>query len=82
VTLSAFGEKKFETSGEYFQQLGREYDSQTERDGGSSCISFSRLFRGNPEVILIASGSEVSVAVQAHESLMTQGIRSRVVSMA
>jgi transketolase len=36
---------------------------------------------GNPEVILIASGSEVIVAVNAHEALLTEGIRSRVVSM-
>jgi transketolase len=36
---------------------------------------------GNPEVILIASGSEVILAVQAHEKLLTEGIRSRVVSM-
>ncbi len=36
---------------------------------------------GNPEVILIASGSEVSLAVEAHESLLIEGIRSRVVSM-
>jgi transketolase len=36
---------------------------------------------GNPEVILIASGSEVSVAVDAHETLLAQGISSRVVSM-
>lgn len=36
---------------------------------------------GDPQVIIIASGSEVSVAVQAHESLLTEGIRSRVVSM-
>ena len=36
---------------------------------------------GNPEVILIASGSEVSLAVQAHEKLVADGIRSRVVSM-
>jgi transketolase len=35
----------------------------------------------NPEVILIASGSEVSLAVNAHETLLTEGIRSRVVSM-
>ena len=35
----------------------------------------------NPEVILIASGSEVSLAVDAHERLLTEGIRSRVVSM-
>ncbi len=36
---------------------------------------------GNPEVILIASGSEVSLAVDAHEALLAGGIRSRVVSM-
>jgi transketolase len=37
--------------------------------------------QGNPEVILIASGSEVSLAVEAHEKLVAEGIRSRVVSM-
>jgi transketolase len=36
---------------------------------------------GNPEVILIATGSEVSLAVEAHEKLFAEGIRSRVVSM-
>ena len=36
---------------------------------------------GNPQVILIASGSEVSLAVEAHEKLLAEGIRSRVVSM-
>ena len=36
---------------------------------------------GNPEVILIATGSEVSLAVNAHERLVAEGIRSRVVSM-
>ncbi|HET7440879.1 MAG TPA: transketolase [Terriglobales bacterium] len=36
---------------------------------------------GNPEVILIASGSEVSLAVEGHERLLAEGIRSRVVSM-
>jgi transketolase len=36
---------------------------------------------GDPDVMLIASGSEVSLAVEAHESLIAQGIRSRVVSM-
>jgi transketolase len=36
---------------------------------------------GDPEVILIASGSEVATAVQAHEKLLAEGIRSRVVSM-
>jgi transketolase len=36
---------------------------------------------GNPEVILIASGSEVSLAIETHEQLLAEGIRSRVVSM-
>lgn len=36
---------------------------------------------GNPEVIIIASGSEVGLAIEAHENLLTEGIRSRVVSM-
>lgn len=36
---------------------------------------------GKPEVILIASGSEVSLVVDAHEKLLAEGIRSRVVSM-
>jgi len=35
----------------------------------------------DPDVILIASGSEVSLAVEAHERLQAEGIRSRVVSM-
>ena len=36
---------------------------------------------GKPEVILIASGSEVILALQAHEQLSSEGIKSRVVSM-
>jgi transketolase len=36
---------------------------------------------GKPDVILIASGSEVNLAVEAHEHLRAEGIRSRVVSM-
>ena len=36
---------------------------------------------GKPEVILIASGSEVCLVVQAHEQLIAEGIQSRVVSM-
>jgi transketolase len=36
---------------------------------------------GPPEIILIASGSEVSLVVEAHEALASKGIRSRVVSM-
>ncbi|MBV8417049.1 MAG: transketolase [Verrucomicrobia bacterium] len=36
---------------------------------------------GNPELILIASGSEVSLAVEAYEQLVNDGVRARVVSM-
>ena len=36
---------------------------------------------GRPELILIATGSELVLAVEAHEKLAAQGIRSRVVSM-
>jgi transketolase len=36
---------------------------------------------GPPEIILIASGSEVALIVGAHETLAARGIRSRVVSM-
>jgi len=37
--------------------------------------------RGAPDVILIATGSELSLAIDAHETLTAEGIRSRVVSM-
>jgi transketolase len=36
---------------------------------------------GAPEVILIGTGSELSLVCDAHEALVAQGIRSRVVSM-
>ena len=36
---------------------------------------------GKPDIILIATGSEISLAVQAHERLVAESIRSRVVSM-
>jgi len=36
---------------------------------------------GKPAVILIATGSEVILALHAHEQLLSEGIRSRVVSM-
>jgi transketolase len=36
---------------------------------------------GLPQIILIASGSEVALAIEAHETLTAAGIRSRVVSM-
>jgi transketolase len=36
---------------------------------------------GKPDVILIGTGSEVSLCMGAHEKLATEGIKSRVVSM-
>jgi transketolase len=36
---------------------------------------------GKPEVLLLATGSEVSLCVQAYEQLMQEGIAARVVSM-
>src|SRR6185295_1387668 len=36
---------------------------------------------GDPEVILIATGSEVALALGAHEQLISDGVRSRVVSL-
>ena len=36
---------------------------------------------GDPELILIATGSEVALAVAAHEKLVADGVRSRVVSL-
>jgi transketolase len=35
----------------------------------------------NPEIVLIATGSEVSLAVGAHEKLVEAGVRSQLVSM-
>ena len=35
----------------------------------------------NPEVVIIATGSEVSIAVEAKEKLQTEGVNARVVSM-
>ena len=36
---------------------------------------------GRPDVLLMATGSEVALCVQAHEQLAEQGVKSRVVSM-
>ncbi|MDP9189794.1 MAG: transketolase [Actinomycetota bacterium] len=37
--------------------------------------------RGEPEVILLATGSEVALALEAHEGLIADGVASRVVSL-
>ncbi len=36
---------------------------------------------GKPDVVLIATGSEVALCVEAHEALQAEGVKSRVVSM-
>jgi transketolase len=36
---------------------------------------------GEPDVLLLATGSEVSLCVRAHERLLAEGIKARVVSM-
>jgi len=36
---------------------------------------------GKPDVLLLASGSEVALCLAAHERLKTEGIKARVVSM-
>jgi transketolase len=36
---------------------------------------------GAPEVLLLATGSEVALCIAAHETLAAEGVRSRVVSM-
>ena len=36
---------------------------------------------GKPDVILIGTGSEVQLCVDAHEALVAEGVKSRVVSM-
>ncbi|MGD0044983.1 MAG: transketolase C-terminal domain-containing protein, partial [Isosphaeraceae bacterium] len=36
---------------------------------------------GRPDVLLMASGSEVALCIEAHEQLTAQGIQSRVISM-
>jgi transketolase len=36
---------------------------------------------GNPEIILIGTGSEVHLALEVHEKLLSEGVKTRVVSM-
>lgn len=36
---------------------------------------------GTPDILLLATGSEVSLVLEAHEKLAAEGVRSRVVSM-
>ena len=38
-------------------------------------------YKGSPQVLMLASGSEVSLCIMAYEELLAEGIRARVVSM-
>jgi len=57
----------------------RKYQSASGVSHGAYILADA--LEGRPELILIASGSELILAVDAHEKLMADGIRSRVVSM-
>ena len=51
------------------------------RRGPERRLRARRRRGGDPELILIATGSEVQLALGAHETLTGEGIRSRVVSL-
>jgi transketolase len=55
--------------------------SNTPRRLGQGRLCLADAPGGAPEVILIGTGSEVSLVVDAHEALVAQGIKARVVSM-
>ena len=46
------------------------------------CVPFAADPAATPDVILIASGTEVGLAVEAYEQLVSEGVHARVVSMA
>ncbi len=48
---------------------------------GGYVLADAAAGKGKPDVILMATGSEVQLAVAAHEKLSAEGIRSRVVSL-
>lgn len=49
--------------------------------GGYILAESSRIKKGRPEVILMATGSEVQIALEAFEALDAEGVKVRVVSM-
>jgi transketolase len=57
-------------------------DRYAAADGlGHGAYVLADIDGGDPELLLLATGSEVALALGAHERLMAQGVRSRVVSM-
>ncbi|MBW3572682.1 MAG: transketolase [Gemmatimonadetes bacterium] len=76
------------TEGPVFLSLTRQALPILDRDGLAPAAGLRRgayvladAEGGEPQVILIATGSEVSVALQAREQLAAEGIRARVVSL-
>lgn len=57
----------------------RESDRRWERDGGHVLVDAEKGDR--PDIVLIATGSEVHLALEARESLAGEGVRARVVSL-
>jgi transketolase len=49
--------------------------------GGYVLAESKKIKKGKPEVIILATGSEVSIALEAFEALDTEGIKARLVSM-
>jgi transketolase len=77
-----------QTEGPVFMALTRQAVPHLDRErfGAASGLRrgayvLSEAEAGLPEVILIASGSEVSIALEAQETLRAEGIQARVVSM-
>jgi len=56
-------------------------DAGAAREGVARGAYVVRTVDGEPDVILIASGSEVSLALEARTALAAEGVRGRVVSM-
>ena len=76
------------SDGPSFLSLTRQATPNLDRSGTPAPAEVSRggyVFRepsgGQPDVILIASGSELALALGARERLETEGIRTRVVSL-
>ena len=61
--------------------LDRTKYAAAERPGNGAATSWPTPPGGKPDVILIGTGSEVSLCVEAYEKLKAEGVKARVVSM-
>ncbi len=57
------------------------YASAEGLKNGAYILADNSVDGGQPEVILIATGSEVGMVVEAYEQLVAEGVRARVVSL-